>query len=204
MLGWGTRQRGGVSNEVEHVLPTRVLGKFLEAMALRPAPVLIDLGSVVGSNVTFLGERLGCRLTVEDVFSDIERLAKENKLHDLEGAILKRFPQEDATVDGVLCWDLFDYLDKPSAVALGRELVRILRPGGALMAFFAATKSEGASQFTRFVVKDEKTLAHRPYASSRAKQPVLSNRDISLMFPGLKVSESFLLLSHTREMLFRK
>lgn len=204
MLGWGTRQRGGVSSEVEHVLPTRVLAKFLEAMALRPSPVLIDLGAVVGSNVTFLGERLGCRLTVEDFFSDIERLSKENKLDELHSAVIKRFPQEDASVDGVLCWDLFDYLDKASALAMGKELVRILRPGGALMAFFAATKADGPSQFTRFVVKDDKTLAHRPYASSRPKQPVLTNRDISLLFPGLKVSESFLLLSHTREMLFRK
>jgi hypothetical protein len=204
VLGWGTRQRGGVSSEVEHVLPTRVLGKFLEAMSLRYSPVLIDLGAVVGSNVTFLGERLGCKLTVEDFFTDLERLARENKLAELESTVVKRFPQEDASVDGVLCWDLFDYLDKASAQALGRELVRILRPGGALMAFFAATKTEGPPQFTRFVIKDEKTLAHRPYTASRGKQPQLTNRDISLLFPGLKVSDSFLLLSHTREMLFRK
>jgi hypothetical protein len=203
VLGWGARQRGSANAEVEHVLPTRVLGKFLEAMGLRFAPVLIDLGAVVGSNVTFLGERLGCKLTVEDLFADIERLARESE-SDLTATLVKRFQQEDATVDGILCWDLFDYLDKASAAALGRELARILRPGGALMGFFATMKVEGQTQYTRFAIKDDKTLAHRPYAGSRPKQPILTNRDIALLFPGLKVSDSFLLLSHTREVLFRK
>jgi hypothetical protein len=204
LLGWGARQRGGASAEVEHVLPTKALGRFLEVMALRPAPVLIDLGAVVGSNVTFLGERLGCRLTVEDLFADVERFARDGKINDLAAFFTQRFPQENASVDGILCWDLFDYLEKPASKTLGAQLARILRPGGALMGFFSAVRAEGEAQYTRFVIKDDKTLAHRPYAGSRTKRQVLTNRDIALLFPDLKVNDSFLLLSHTREILFRK
>jgi hypothetical protein len=204
VLGWGARQRSGAGAEVEHVLPTKALGRFLEAMALRDGPVLIDLGAVVGTNVTFLGDRLGCRLTVEDVFTDVERTAREGTEGDLPLLFQERFPQPEASVDGILCWDLFDYLEKPAAKTLGEQLTRILRPGGALLAFFAATKTDGEPQYTRFVIKDDKTLAHRPYAATRRKQGVLTNRDIALLFPALKVSDSFLLLSHTREVLFRK
>jgi hypothetical protein len=186
------------------VLPTKVLGRFLDAMALRDSPVLIDLGAVVGSNVTFLGERLGCKLTVEDIFNDLDRSARENKVGELPAFLSRRFPQQDGSVDGILCWDLFDFLDKPAASALGTELVRILRPGGALMAFFSTTKPVGESQYTRFVIKDDKTLAHRTYQANRAKQSIMTNRDIALLFPGLKVSESFLLKSSQREILFRK
>jgi hypothetical protein len=204
VLGWGARQRGGASAEVEHVLPTKVLSRFLDTMARRPAPVLIDLGAVVGSNVTFLGERLGCRLTVEDIYADVERHMRDGKLNDLPAFLSQRFPQAEGTIDGILCWDLFDYLNKPSAAALGHQLARMLRPGGALMAFFSASKPQGPAQFTRFVIKDDKTLAHRPYSATRGKQNALTNRDIALMFEGLNVSDSFLLLSHMREILFRK
>jgi hypothetical protein len=204
VLGWGSRPRGAASVETEQLLPTKALGRFLGTMAQREAPVLLDLGAVVGSNVTFLGERLGCRLTVEDAYADLERLAREDREADLSAVLSKRFPAEDASVDGVLCWDLFDYLDKPTATALGEELARILRPGGALMALFSAARVQGDPQYTRFVIKDETTLAHRPYAATRGKKTVFTNRDIALLFPTLKVSDSFLLLSHTREVLFRK
>ena len=33
------------------------------------------------------------------------------------------------SVDGVLCWDIFDFLEPAAAKALAREIVRVLRPG---------------------------------------------------------------------------
>ncbi|MGE3844173.1 MAG: class I SAM-dependent methyltransferase [Vicinamibacterales bacterium] len=203
MLGWGARRRSNESAEAEHVLPTKVLAKFLQAMSLQPAPVLIDLGAVVGSNVSFLGERLACKLTVEDVFADVERASREQRLPDLSATFSTRLARPDASVDGVLCWDIFDYLQKPAAAALGKELVRLVRPGGALMAFFAATKAD-AAPFTRFVIRDDKTLAHRHYGAAQPKRTVFTNRDVELLFPGMRVSDAFLLLSHTREVLLRK
>jgi len=181
-----------------------VLAKFLQAMALHPGPVLIDLGAVVGSNVSFLGDRLGCKLTVEDVFADVERASREQRLPDLVSSFSTRLARPDASVDGILCWDIFDYLEKPAAAALGKELVRLIRPGGALMAFFAATKADAAEPFTRFVIRDDKTLAHRHYGAPQLKRTVFTNRDVELLFPGMRVSDAFLLLSHTREVLLRK
>jgi Methyltransferase domain len=191
---------------VEHPLPTKVVGRFLDVMAARNAPVLIDLGAVVGTNVTFLGERLGCKLTVEDVYADIERFASEGKTGELASFFSGRFPRPDASIDGVLCWDAFDYLDKSAATSLGAQLARLLKPGGALVAFFATTKPQPQSErrYTRFVIKDDKTLAHRTYGATQGKQHIFTNRDIELMFAGLKVSDSFLLLSKTREVLLRK
>ena len=53
-----------------------------------------------------------------------------------------RFSQQEGSVDGILCWDIFDYVDRPAAQALARHLVRILRPDGALL---AATVSAGCA-----------------------------------------------------------
>jgi SAM-dependent methyltransferase len=155
--------------------------------------------------VTFFGERLGCKFQVEELSKDIDRHVREDKLSELPEFLGKRFPQADESFDGILCWDLFDYLDKKSAQALAKQLARILRPGGALLALFNATEAVPTTKaYTRFVVVDDATIQHRPYAAARGKQKPLPNRDIQRMFEPLRVTDQFLLKSNTREMLFRK
>ncbi len=183
--------------------PTKALGKFLKILHGRDNPALIDLGPVVGGNVTFFGEQLGCRIRVEDIAADIERHTRDGKLDELPTFLSTRFKQEPETVDGILCWDLFDFLDRPSAQTLADTLMRMLRPDGALLGFFSTT--EGRPQvYTKFMVIDDKTLRYRTYSASRPRQKVLQNRDLNKMFEGLRVAESFLMKNSVREILFRK
>src|ERR1700746_3574211 len=95
--------------------PTKALQKFLTSLTARESPVLLDLGPVVGGNVSFFGEQLGCKIFVEDIFADVDRHVRNGKLEALPKSLSKRFPQETGSVDGILCWDLIDYLDKASA-----------------------------------------------------------------------------------------
>lgn len=188
------------------VFGTKALRKFLSSLTARDTPVLLDLGPVVGSNVSFFGEQLGCKIFVEDIFADIDRHARAGTLEALPEFMKKRFQQETGSVDGILCWDLFDYMQRPAAQELANELTRILRPDGALLAFFRAT-AQGVPNdavYTKFIVSDETNLKHRAYPAARARQPVLLNRDIIRLFSGLRVSDSFLLQNNLREILFRK
>jgi hypothetical protein len=186
--------------------PTKALAKFLSSLNARPQPRLVDLGPVVGTNVTFFGEELGCKIHVEDLFTDIDRHIREGKLDALPSFFAHRFAQDDGTVDGILCWDIFDYLDKVSAQTLARALVRILRPDGVLFALFniveAATKAPPA--FTRYVVVDRQKLQYRSYHAARGKQRPLTPRDIQRLFEPLQIAEQFLLKNNLREVLFRK
>ena len=50
------------------VYPTKALAKFLSSLNARSQRLLLDLGPVVGTNVTFFGEELGCKIHVEDLF----------------------------------------------------------------------------------------------------------------------------------------
>ena len=191
------------SNAPAH--PTKALKKFLTTLGSHPQPTLLDIGPVVGPNVTFFGEHLGCKFQVEELSKDIDRHVREDKMADLPAFLAKRFPQADESFDGILCWDLFDYLDKASAQALAKQLTRMLRPGGVLFALFNATEAVSTSKtYTRFVVVDDAQIQHRPYAAARGKQKPLPNRDIQRMFEPLRVVDQFLLKSNTREMLFRK
>ena len=194
---------GGASKAPAH--PTKALKKFLTTLGSHPQPTLLDIGPVVGHNVTFFGERLGCKFQVEELSKDIERHVREDKMAELPEFLNKRFPQADDSFDGILCWDLFDYLDKKSAASLAKQLTRILRPGGVLFALFNATETPPAAKtYTRFVVVDDTNIQHRPYPATRGKQKPLPNRDIQRMFEPLRVVDQFLLKTNTREMLFRK
>jgi hypothetical protein len=184
------------------VFPTKALRKFLASLTSRESPVLMDLGPVVGPNVTFFGERLGCKIILEDLFSDLERHSRgaETPFADyLKG----RLKHEPGSVDGILCWNFFDFLEPAAAQVLARALTKLLSPDGAVLAFFT-TVGVPDSRFSKYVILDEDSLKQRPYSPAGKRQTALQNRDIIRMFEGLKVSESFLLKTNVREFLFRK
>jgi hypothetical protein len=185
------------------VFGTKALRRFLASLTSRESPTLLDLGPVVGSNVSFFGEQLGCKIVVEDLFADVDRHARERRGEGLAEFFLGRLAQADATVDGILCWDIIDYLDRAAAQELARQLTRILRPDGMLLGFFGTAQPADA-RYTKFIIVDELTLKYRPYEAAQGRQAVLLNRDIIKLFAGLRVSDSFLLQNNVREILFRK
>jgi hypothetical protein len=188
------------------LLPTKALGPFLSSLGSREQPSLLDLGPVVGSNVTFFGEQLGCKIFVEDIFKDLDRHTADNKVADLPAFLSKRIPQETGSIDGVLCWDVFDYLDRAEAQPLAQQLVRVLRNDGLLLAFFNSVESVvgTAPVYTRYVVVDRANLEHRPYRAMRSRRRPMANRDIQRLFEPLAITEQFLLKTNIREVLFRK
>ncbi len=193
-----------VSRGEEPLVPSKAFPKFLSALSHQPGPpVLVDFGPVIGTNVAFFGERLGCKLFIEDLFADFDRHARAGTRGDLAKALETRFRHADATIDGVLCWDFFDFLDKAGAQVLARQVARMLKPGGAVLSFFATSAVE-RSPFTKYEVVGESSLRHRHHAGLGGPRQALLNRDIIKMFDGLIVSDSFLLKSNTREILLRK
>ncbi len=182
--------------------PTKVLPKFLSSLTARESPVLMDLGPVVGSNVTFLGERLGCKIILEDLFGDLDRYPKNSET-PLAEYLKTRLKHPPDSVDGILCWNLFDFLDLASAQVLAASLTKVLKTDGALLAFFATIGAADA-KFSKYVIVNEGSVKQRPYSPVGRKQTALHNRDIIRVFNGLKVAESFLLKQNIREFLFRK
>jgi hypothetical protein len=191
--------------DADPLFSTKALRKFLSCLTSREGPVLIDLGPVVGSNVAYFGEQLGCKIFVTDVFADLDRHAREGRLDQFGDFLASKFTQEPASVDGVLCWDFIDYLDKATAQKLADHLTRVLRPDGALLGFFGTAQQQGDTYYNKFIVADEGVnLRARAYPALRSRQSTLLNRDIIKLFSGLRVSDSFLLKNNQREILFRK
>ena len=199
----GPAAEPSVTSATEASYATKALQKFLTSLQGVENPLLLDLGPVVGSNVPFFGEHLGCRLRVEDIAKDIDRHVKDGIVEQLPEFFSKRFTQPPESVDGILCWDVLDYLDRPAAQALATALSTLLKPDGTLLGFFSTADSREAV-YTKYVVVDEATLRYRTYPASRPRQRSLLNGDIIKLFKDLRVTDSFLMKSKVREMLFRK
>jgi len=110
ILRWGGKRPGQPAHSGDSpatrggdaLVPSKALPKFLAAIAHQSeTPVLIDLGPVIGANVSFFGEQLGCKLFIEDLFADYDRYAKAGTLDQMAAAMEKRFRHEDSTVDGI-------------------------------------------------------------------------------------------------------
>jgi len=210
LLKWGTRRPDASSTGVqapapaeEPVVPSKAFQKFAASLTGKDAPVVLDFGPVTGPNVAFCGERLGCKLFIEDLVPDVARHLRGTASEDLATSLRTRFAHPDGSIDGILCWDVFDFLSKGAAQVLATEIVRLLKPGGSMMGFFCTSGVERAA-FTRFEIVDDRGIRHRYRPGQGGKRVSLPNRDIIRMFDGLIVAESFLLKNNMREMLLRK
>src|SRR5262249_18479086 len=124
-------------------------------------------------------------------------------LDALPAFLNQRFPQAAGGVDGILCWDIFDYLDRQAAQVLAVQVSRLLRPDGVMLGFFGTAKPRDA-HYTKYVIVGENSLRYRPSAATRGRQAILVTRDILRLFDPLRVTDSFLLQNNIREILFRK
>lgn len=210
LFNWAAKKDERVAPErpasliTENLSTSRALPKFIAALAHQSAPVLLDLGPVVGSNVSFFGDRLSCKMLIEDLHEEIEAALKERAPESLSTRLTDRIAAAvSGPVDGILCWEVFDYLDRASARALAGSLRTILAPGGVLHGLFGTVAKPGATR-TRFIMQSETAVKCRTEPWVAAGRYAYQTGEITRMFEGLTVAESVLLQNRTRETLFRK
>lgn len=188
----------------ETLSASRALPKFLSLVGTHQEPVLLDLGPVVGANVSFFGDQLSCKMLIEDLHQDLATYVPAEPPDDLATRLTTRIRDNvKGPVHGILCWDVFDYLDRQTARALGACLAGLLHPKGALHGFFSATSATVDTR-TKFIVQSATSLKCRREPSKPFHRHALQTGEISRLFPGLTVVESVLLQTTTRESLFRK
>jgi hypothetical protein len=142
-------------------------------------------------------------VVVTDLYAELDSSMREGGLALLPAAIAATINQPPESLDGVLCWDVCDYLTRDAATALSTALLRVLKPGGVALALFS-TLSFGAPEFTRFVIDDPDHIRYRPFPSSLAQQRVWLSRDTVRLFAPLNADETYLQAHGEREVLLRK
>jgi ubiquinone/menaquinone biosynthesis C-methylase UbiE len=109
--------------------------------ALAPLHVL-DLGSGTGRLTPLLAEWLGCRVTGVEPSADMRAVAVREATHPaveyLAGEAAS-IPLDKSACDGAWLMHVIHHV--PDRAAAGRELARVLRPGGRLLVIGAYTEA---------------------------------------------------------------
>jgi len=116
----------------------------------------------------------------------------------------RSFSYPDESFDAIVGWDLFNYYDPEASKRLGADVVRLLRPGGMVFAFFHARREEASDGPARHRIVDETHLHVEPWTGAPSARHLYQNRDIEKTFNGLKIVELYFLRHGVREMLLEK
>ncbi|MGA6957354.1 MAG: class I SAM-dependent methyltransferase [Candidatus Acidiferrales bacterium] len=178
---------------------------------------ILDLGAVFQSTVMFFIEK-GFRLSTEDLLRSWKEflLAEEENLRNakvgdetgrvsqgmLAGKFLDtalQYPED--TFNGVLAWDLFDYLDAELLPRVMERIYTLMRPGGAVLASF---HSRAPERFHRYKIVDSQTVELVPAPTLAVHARIFQNREILDIFGKFRSSKTFVGRDQVREALFLK
>jgi 2-polyprenyl-3-methyl-5-hydroxy-6-metoxy-1,4-benzoquinol methylase len=186
--------------ETSHVLPR--LARRLSGLT---HPRVLDMGSVVGGNLQFFID-LGCKVTADDLLKPVAILpsgAGPTRI-DWKNPTTNRLDHSDTSFEAIIAWDMFDFLPPAEAKIFARDLHRVVKPGGIVLAYFTSRETERREPHRRYRIQAQDKIEWIPVSTARTLRHVYQNRDIQLMFEGFKIHTAFVLQNGTREMLLEK
>jgi SAM-dependent methyltransferase len=160
------------------------LHEFWQGMQSRSALQILDLGSASQANINFI-TGLGYKLYTEDMFLALApalgRVAVAEPAGEGGRCFGENLNYAEAQFDGVLCWDLFDFLPDEWVKPLVELLARCLKPGGHLLTFFHTGQPGGAVSLCHYRIRSENTLEVLGRGSGNLRRS-FNNRSIENLF----------------------
>ena len=163
---------------------------------------ILDLAGVNQANVSFI-TNLGHRIYSEDFLMSL-RLAENGDGAPRVDTFLKHnLNHREGTFDGVLVWDVLEYLSAPMLAATVDRLFRIVKPGSYLLAVFQSQeKVQSVPQYS-FRIQDSKTLLVADRGQRKPEQ-VFNNRSLEKLFQEFESLKFFLARDKLREVIVRR
>jgi hypothetical protein len=166
---------------------------------LPASPAILDLGPALAANVRYFSERARY-LRIADLTSTLVAAGEpgEGQTLDLAGAL----PFVDGeSFDGVLAWDLLDYLRGDQIGMAMRRISPFLAPRALLFASVSFQKEIPAAPQS-FRIQDEATLLYGANSGPTRPCPRHKLPDLERQLPGFVVEHSFLLRNGLQEYVF--
>jgi SAM-dependent methyltransferase len=186
---------------------SRGLEEFFGHIHGQSGLTLLDLGGATQQNVDFITD-LGHRLTSENFLqilgevSGADGLATQSNPGRIEYFLRQALDFPDQTFDGVLTWDVLEYLTPALLAAVVERLHRIVRPGSYLLAFFHADDKLEAVPHYAFRIQDVKTLQVSQQGMRKPVQ-LFNNRSLEKLFARSESVKFFLTKDRLREVVVK-
>ena len=165
---------------------------------------ILDVGSASQSNVSFI-TGLGHKLYTEDLLRTVQDSALAEP--SSEGATWEetRFFQEnlnfrEGQLDGILCWDLLDFLADPLVKPLIERLHRSLKPGGTLLTFFHTGQAGQEVPLYQYSIQSQDALRVTGRGVVKLHQ-TFHNRSIENLFRRFASLKFYLTRDNLREVI---
>ena len=163
---------------------------------------ILDLAEVNQANVSFI-TNLGHKIYSEDFLKNLSSEDNGDALPRVERFLSQNLNHPDGAFDGVLVWDVLEYLSAPLLAATVERLYRIVKPGSYLLAVFQAhEKAQAVSQYS-FRIRDSKTLLLSDRGLRKPEQ-VFNNRSLEKLFQEFESLKFFLARDKLREVIVRR
>jgi hypothetical protein len=168
---------------------------------------LLDLGGATQQNVSFITD-LGHRLYSENFLqilkesSGADGMADQSNPGVIEYFLRQSLDYPEGHFDGVLIWDVLEYLAPALLTAVVERLLKVVRPGSYMLAFFHADDKLETVPYYTFRIQDVKTLQVFQQGMRKPAQ-LFNNRSVERLFARPESVKFFLTKDRLREVVVR-
>jgi len=184
---------------------SRGLQEFFSYIRGQSGLTILDFGAATQQNVSFI-TNLGHRLYSENFL----QLLKESFTSDadqsnpgrIEDFLKQALDYPEGRFDGVLIWDVLEYLSPALLAAVVERLHKIVKPQSYMLAFFHSDDKQDAVPYYTFRIQDLNTLQVDQHG---ARQPVqlFNNRSLEKLFSRFGSVKFFLTRERLREVIIK-
>jgi hypothetical protein len=188
--------------------PSRGLEQFFAYLRDQAGLSILDLAGASQQNINFI-TNLGHRLysedfvrTLDDVFGDEDTGDQANQGR-IDQFLRQTLNFENEQFDGVLVWDVLQYMKPPLLAATLERLRTIVRPHSYLLAYFHSDEKAQQLPFYSFRIKDQQTLLLAQRGTRKPSQ-IFNNRSLEKLFQKFESVKFFLTKEQLREVIVRR
>jgi hypothetical protein len=188
--------------------PSRGLEQFFAYLRDQVGLSILDLAGASQQNINFI-TNLGHRLysedfvrTLDDVFGDADPGDQANQGR-IDQFLRQTLNFENEQFDGVLVWDVLQYMTPALLAATLDRLRTIVRPQAYLLAYFHADEKAQQVPFYSFRIKDSQSLMLAQRGTRKPAQ-IFNNRSLEKLFQKFESVKFFLTKEQLREVIVRR
>lgn len=183
--------------------------QFFHALKSEDPLFILDLAPASQANISFITE-MGHRLSSEDIlgamdqsFGEGDFLENQESPAKIQQFLDQILPFPESHFDGCMVWDTFQFLTPQLLELFITKLLRVMRPGGVMLAFFSSDEKITRMPVYSYRIQDPKTLLLVPRDTSRPVQ-YFNNRAVERLFNAAQSVKFFLSRDHLREVIIRR